>query len=728
MDYTNYKPPSDRENTEPTLFKLSKSLDARLVPEQAGFNAPEGALAISSVEVKLNQANENTHTFPVTPPSSGCVIQKAPEYRMSGWVNFEAGGFSKITGSTQPTPITTGVSYVGQVPTGVLFPRLGVDFAIAAPNPLNSMVQNWQCNINNASSQYNNTGIRDIQQMLTTAAKRAGRGVTYKQPLFARWDDAFGTTNSLGSVSDLQGDGDVPPGAYEVAFCAPANATNWFQFANNTWSRIGRPAQYTLLSAIAATYPLATALAYDTTDWVAGPNPILPSLVPSFTSVGFTTILSSTIKNVGVGGNGAIGLPYLLNNTYVATAADQQNGYIYPDRRLYALRFVVIDTVQCPPFGFDQELSYEEQGLWGVTSMLFTAQLGTPGTARWLQGTRRGGLSALNYLSWKCETASLWFQYLSPAQTSASLLPPRCTLPLMYKQNTTFDSQDIVLPGQDKSISVPSYTFSQVSDVLLISVRPQNNVDWRPDASDSDKTMGVPFYETDVVAAFPDLAFPQFQYCNMTAILTNLSAQQLVAMSRKNGVEASVSQFGGIAGSGQMMSGGVQVSMAGAVCAIRPGIDFPLPAGVTPGAMGNVQIQYTIRVLNQCDRPVKYTVSTTSLSSGFFVMDNGAARLTLVGILPAALSTADKGMDHFAVTKLCGGGFLSTLGSWAGKAWKHRKAIAEFAGNAKNVYDKVTGDDAPTGSSMGVAGSSMGIAGAGGMKRSRGSLMAALDR
>jgi hypothetical protein len=294
----------------------------------------------------------------------------------------------------------------------------------------------------------------------------------------------------------------------------------------------------------------------------------------------------------------------------------------------------------------------------------------------------------------------------------------------MYKQNTTFADNKVYAPGAPAQINVPSYTFSQVADVMLISARPTSSGEWMPEvAGTAAEATLVPFYESDVCAIFPDRPFSQFQYSNITGIMSNMSAQQAVAMSRKNGVEASVSQFGGVAGTGQMMSCGVPTSMAGAVLAVRPGTDFPLPVGVTPGAMGNIQIQYSLNVINQCDRSVSYTVSTTCVSTGFFVLDNCAARMVLVGIVASALEKASMDMDSFATAKLVGGGFLQTLGAWAGKAWKHRKHIVDTVKAAKGAYDAIKEDK---GGMMGVAGAGMGTNG--GAKRIRGSLLAALDQ
>ena len=656
----------------PAVFGLTKSIDPRIAPEDAGYTAPTGAASVTTVQQKLLQLNNSVHTFNVTPPSAGVVIQKSVVYTMSGNLDFFA--------STE----------VNCVNVGQAFPVYGRDLAIAKPSPLNAMVSNWQVQINNATVQWNSQGFDDIVHLMETPSTRAEAGVSKRTPMFTTWDDAAETLYSLGSVDDLQGRGDVPPGAYPIAWVVPSSATVYAWTCNPQFSWLmqgvlpaGAPlAQVAYQRMVQGAFPSGSVFCYSTSNTGApGPDAVAVNWEGPSNSWG-QPLVAPTARN--------------FSNPSGANTTPQ----------LYALQFYMVDTVQCPPFGWHIEQGYEDQGIWGVNNMLITAQLTDPGQARWLQGTQRYGLGALTYAQkWNCLGATLWFTYLSPSTTNLEVLPPRCVVPLMYKQVTTyldttktyppsFDPANPLVPKQ-YSMQVPSYTFSQVSDYLVISIRPNYN---------AYSTPLLPFYQTDFCATFPDQVFSQFQYANIPGILSNLAAHQLVAMCRKNGSKASVAQYGGLTGTGQMMSGGLSTGMGGSVIVLRPGIDFALPIGIASGSMGNIQLQFTIQFLNQSSATQTFVCSTMALSSGFFVLDNGAARQVLVGLNSKSLYDADISADVMDSVKLTGGGLLSTLSSFAGKAWRHRKHIAKLANTARAAYTAWKGDKGGGGGSYAMAG------------------------
>ena len=660
------------------------------------------------------QVNSNTQTFNVTPPSSGCVVQSNIMYTMNANVEFTASGWL-WNSATQ--------AYVRTNRPGTLFPIYGQDFAIAQPNPLNSLVSNWQCQINNATAQFNNQAIDDIVHLMTTPSERAWKGVTSRTPMFPSWDLAHGTTTGLGSMADLQGPGDVPPGAYEIQWVLPSG---W----NNIWGYyLTGPAQYawrfitSLLPAGTPLGPIGTAnsgqdvVSRATLNLqgygASGPIALLYDIngaggAPSANAVGIS---------YSVGGGTPPGLPTVP--PYFATLPASQ---VAPHVSNYAFNSLLVDTVQCPPFGWTLESGYMNQGLWGVNNMLITAQLTDPGQARWLQGTKAGGLTSLNYLGWTSLSASLWFTYLSPSTTNVQVLPPRCVMPMMYKQVTTFANEQVVAPGALQVVTVPSYTFSQISDVLMISVRPTyvaGNV--KPDGIGD--AVSVPFNETSFCATFPNQPFTQMQYANIPGCLSNLAAHQLVAICRKNGATASVAQYGGLTGSGLMMLSGVPTYTGGAPIVLRPGTDFNLPQGITPGSMGNIQLQYTLQFRNQGSRAAQFTVTTTALSTGYFVLDNGAARQVTVGLNANGILKAPLTQDKFVTSSLEGGGFLGTLAAWAGKTLKKKLAhVVQGAtsGAARGLFGHGDEDSREHGGATAGAGV--------GAKRKRGSLFDALSR
>lgn len=671
----------------PSVFMVTKSIDSRIAPEDATYTAPTGASSITYSQSKLLQVNESVFTYNVTPPSAGTVVQKAVTHVVSGFLTFVC------QFSSTKTPAS-----------GQAWPLYGKDFAIAKASPLNAMVSNWQVQINNATVQWNNQGFDDLVHLMETPTTRVDKGVTTRTPMFTTWDDADETLWGLGSVADLQGRGDVPPGAYAIAFVSPDASCYVYAAAPGAvaWTPLQGGTPVTAGTPLAKLANLMTGFMPGTTN----PWPLGSVMVYSSQS--------------GAPGNDAVGISWQAN---AAIGQPIRSSLSAPETDMnFGLQFVMVDTLQCPPFGWQISDSYKEQGMWGINNMLITAQLTDPGQARWLQGTQKGGLVKLQYSKWKCAGATLWFTYLSPSTTNLEVLPPRCVVPLMYKQVTTYVIDGDLTPPSFNPVDplnpivaiaqVPSYTFSQVSDIVVVSVRPQFN---------AFAAQPLPFYLTDFCAAFPSQAFSQFQYANIPGILSNLAANQLVAICRKNGVKASVAQFGGLFGNGTMMNAGLRTAMGGAPIVLRPGTDFALPIGIAPGSMGNIQLQFTIQYINQSSTPLRFVVTTMSLSSAFFVLDNGAARQVMVGLNSKTLYDAEVTIDSLATAKFTGGGLMSTLSSFAGKAWRHRKAFGKVLGAAKEAYGTWKGDKGGGGpyamAGAGYAGGAMrSLAGA---KRSR---------
>ena len=715
----------------PAVFKLVKSLDARISPHDAEYTAATGAASVTMVEQKLQQVNSSTQTFTVTPPSAGCVIQKNIMYTMNANVEFLSSAWKWTNGS-----------YVAAVQPGNLFPVYGQDFAIAEANPLNAMVTNWQIQINNATVQFNNQANADIVHLMTTPAERAWKGVTTRTPMFSSWDDGYGTTNGIGSMADLQGPGDVPPGAYEIQWALPSGWTNVYGLYKTVIGGGGNPDTYAWLyiATYAAGIPLGPigqatpgtdvytkAISAGQTSVAGNVTQFYPQALAYDAGAGGITCnavgISGTPKDV-ISSTPA-GLPIICPWNLPAGVPAGINA---PHVSRYAFTTMLVDTVQCPPFGWSLESGYADQGIWGVNNMLITAQLSDPGSARWLQGCTKGGMQSLNYAGWQSLSASLWFTYLSPSTTTLEVLPPRCVVPMLYKQVTTYTDNTAVGPQALTSVTVPSYTFSQVSDVIMISVRPTYQIlSVLPDAGTS--TVSVPFYETSFCSTFPSQAFTQFQYANIPGVLSNLAGHQLVAMSRKNGSTASVAQYGGLTGSGIMMLSGVPTYSGGSVILLRPGTDFALPMGISPGSMGNIQLQYTLQFRNQSSRNASFTVTTTSLSTGFFVLDNGAARQVLVGLNSKALMDAELTQDKFMTSKIEGGGFLGTLASWGAKTLggvAKRAATSALSGAVRGISGRFMGhgDSEEQEHGGATAGSGLRL----GLKRARGSLFDTLSR
>lgn len=675
--------PSDNPDPQAAVYELTKYLDPRIKPVSYMYSAPIGAQSSTSVNVQLTQVNDTAHTFPITPPSPGVVIQGNPMYDLTCQVEFTA-------------------QRSNSVPAGAMFPRYGVDFAIASPSPLNNMVNNWQVTFNNTTVNSQNIGQPDIVYLTENPTTRAARGCTYKTPVLLSWDDAYGTTSSIGDISGLQGKGDVQPGTYYVEYCIPAGANIYYSTqplnaANYAWQGpLAPPAGATpnaraTLSACAAlvitTAPGAVRACYST----AVPNnvPFSAATATDGIAVGFTLGTAASypffdgqpflFPSIGTSSQGCAantakipaGIPYVLQPGGTAVAPTPAGSQL----STYRIQTRIIDPIQCPPLYYATEHGMASQGFWGINNMLVIANLATPGTARWLQFTTKGGMQTCKYTGWTTVNGQIWLQYYTPPQTPQTLLPAKCVLPMLYKQYNIYPTPEAIAAYSAKNVAVPSYVFSTVSDFLSFSGRPQVG-------SDAWNAGNL----ADFLLMWGDQPFNQFQYANMSGVLSNMSKQQLVAICRQNGVQASVEQFGGLDGAGSTaatgvntgyaMKSGMRVATAGAPLVLRPGKDFPLPLGVSAGTTGNVQLQYNITLYNNSPVASKFDILTMALSTSYLIIVNGACKTMLVGLdEETLLKAAYSDGDTFSMPALVGGGAWDWMKKIGRAAWDNRNTI-----------------------------------------------------
>ena len=568
-----------------SVFEVSKVTDPRLVQAPHTFTALQGAAAISNVAVTAaSGTNTSTLTFSIIPPSPQVVIQKSPMLDLDCVfaIPFEVGAAG---GTAVPNPI----------PVNSAFAVWGRDFGLCRSLPLGQVIQSYNLQINNAATQQQNVSLPDLAHVLETPYSRAGKGTTSRTPLYASWDDANGTTQAIGSVADLQGEGDIGPGGFDIQYCLPNG------------------------------------------------NPLDPN--------------NGTQQTYLPAFPGAVPITY-VNGQPIVVAANQAAGAI----SWVYIRIRLIDTVMCSPFGFSYADTFNETGMYGISSMLINATVATTGVRLFQCSTANGcwisnNPAASPQLIQFMKAPQIWMTYLSPPITST--LPPRSIVSLcnlQYFQQRNFGvgvtpasaNGGPLPPGQ---VTFSSVTFSNVPDVFIISVR--------PDVSTQLTN------ETDWSCTFYDAMFSQFTFANMSGQFAGWAAHTLQLISRQNGSTASVSQYGSTSGSGYFMSGGKRCIAGGAPIIIRPGKDFPLPTGVSVGSTGQCQLNFTLNFnAPGCAYAARNFVCTvTALSTGFFITDSGVSRQVLVGLDEATVLSAPDGGDSYSTSQLVGGNrFLKSLG------------------------------------------------------------------
>jgi hypothetical protein len=577
-----------------TIFTVTRSTDQRLVQPKQTFCAAMGASSISQVATPA-QANSGVSnlTFTIIPPSPQVMIQKCPLLDVT--CTF------KVTCLQSDGTGILGNSFVRCDPNYAPFAVWGRDIALAAPFPLGQLVSAYNITMNNAAVQQQNVSLPDLAHLLEGPHGRAGQATTCRTPLYASWDDAVNTLWGLSaSTAELLGDGDVGPGAFN------------FEYVDDA----GNP-----LSARGA----------DTTTYYGG-----------------------------TGVNGATMTPN-------ATCVRNGRPVSFPEGagKIHAiyLKMRLIGPLMCSPFAFNYERSWEETGMYGLSAINVQAQLASASSVRLIQGCTAGGciLQGPNSNPWSTYTgtttmqglsgdlqsitsAKIWCTYLSPSVQST--LPPRSISTLCNLQYFQQTVPSTAVQNGKGTVSFSAVTFSNVPDLLMISVRPD------PTTQDTS--------EANWCATFGDNAFQQFTFANQSGLFSGWTSYQLTAMSIKNGSKASIEQYGGPEGSGYIRSGGHAVWAGGSVLLIRPGVDFPLPTGVSVGSTGQVQLAFQLQF--NAPRVVNFICTVTAISSGYWVTDNGVSRQLLVGLDEKTVLNAPESVDHFVSQRLAGGSFAHAVG------------------------------------------------------------------
>lgn len=590
------------------MYTVTSATDRRLKAEGQSFSAQKGATSVNNVRYPCATPNTNQLVYSCPPPSPEAVMQKTVVQEVVGVFMLSFRAISATSRSIN-SPLMV----------------WGGDCALARAAPLGQLTQAYNLIINNASVQAQVNPLQDLIHVLEGPAGRAGHGTTFRTPLTASWDDAAGTPWGLGSTADMQGVGDVPPGAFTFDYCLPNGD---------------------LLSA-----------------------------------TGTGTYIDSRGNTISYRG----GIPYFTANLLTGATPPTYDVYI---------RMTLRDAVMCSPLSFSLEESWRETGMYGLTNLIVQQTLQTPAAARLFQCSSLMGIQMVDQ-NWAPQapnrgilSTALWFTFLTPSYTTT--LPPRSIVSLCNIQyfqqaqviKTPVPTCDGAPLGQG-TIMFPAVTFGNIPDLFIISVRPDP----------ASQGAGCGWTESDWCCTYPDNPFPQFTFANQSGCFAGWPSYYLTLASKKNGSKASLSQYGGLDGSGYMMIGGRKTVAGGSVIVIRPNEELPLPVGTSNGSTGQVQMSFQINFNapgSSAPGGRNFICTLTALTSAYFVTENGVSRPVTVSLDDATVLAAPEGPDRFMTSKLVGGGFFSSLGSFAKNALANKDQLSQIA---QGVYSGIKNRD-----------------------------------
>ena len=353
--------------------------------------------------------------------------------------------------------------------------------------------------------------------------------------------------------------------------------------------------------------------------------------------------------------------------------------------------YLAIETrepILCSPFSWSSDDARFSEGLFNIANVNIQAQMSSAAAVGLIQNCSASSGCALTAQTLQAITqSSVWAHYLTPSLQTP--LPKICTIAMPQVVSFPQTVASTLAPGASATLTFNNVAVGSVPDVFLISVRPQ--------ASDA----GVPSQATDFALAITGV--PQMQFANQSGLMSGWPQWALWQESVAAGCKLDY-----LAWSGASTSGGALTPMAGSTLALRPGLSFALPVGVSQGTSGQYQLSFQLQVLNQTAWTITNPVITlTTISSAFFVASETSSSIVNVALTESDVLKAPHGMPRYNASRLIGGGFWSSLGSHAFKA---AKFLLPHAANA--AADGHLGEHAQAVAKM-VRGGAPGVSGAG---------------
>lgn len=328
----------------------------------------------------------------------------------------------------------------------------------------------------------------------------------------------------------------------------------------------------------------------------------------------------------------------------------------------------------------------EQGALFGITNLNFTFNLDASSSCR---AYRTSGINTIGAVSCQAvdyKDTSLTINYLTPQQTSQR--PPKCLLPYYEVPRFIFTSSNPIGAGLVGELTMSTIALNNIPDMLIIYARkPQSSQTCRDsDFFLSPQTININFN-------------------NNSGIMSGTPQRTLYNISRKNGLACSWAQF-----SGKQMAyktvGGVlkerAIATSGAPIILSFANDIEIPSYLAPSSLGNFNLNFTIRLLNQTDEPIAPELVVITVNSGVFTTYNGSSSI-YTGILNRSDvldASQQRPMGAQDVRRLVGSGFMDNLKALGSDVWSGIKSVAPFLApvakqllkNSGNPYAKTGAD------------------------------------
>jgi hypothetical protein len=579
--------------------------DSRVVQTAPKYAVEKGALSLTNSPFNAIASTTSQHTYNIYVPSENVYVDRLIRWSSSCFQQFNV-GLANI-----PAP---GEALV--VP--------GRDFALQRL-PLNSLCSTLTATINDTTSVINTQDVLDqVLRLCDYKPNRRDRTCPTMLDKYQSYNDAFGTINNpLAGYSQGALDTDIPNGAFQGLV-----------FTDNAGSVLGTTADLRTPAFTGAAYCAASGVPVAPEQW----------------NVAFAYAAGQIVQSAGsvwlavapVLGTAPVAPAWTQVASLLATTAAAPGGgnAISNAGPLVYVRWRSTEPIVLSPFVFADEHEWDT-GLFGINNIQLVMNL-VSNPSRSLRTTTRGGrfLSSIAYNTGitTFQDSQVNVQFLTPPFSAGVELPAKSVVP--YMEFPRYISQAVSIPaGTAQQLQSQTITLPQIPDLLIIYAKPTGSY---ANTTDADFLFPVANFQADGVRNPISINFDNF-----SGLLSSHTAEELYAMSVKNGLDMDWETWSGLAVSaaggytstqinsiqaGLTRTQGQRVPLVGGPLVLKPSQDLTLQNGQAPSLVGNFTLQFNITMANRSSVAQSVQLYVITANSGFFESIRGSSRI-IKGVL-----------------------------------------------------------------------------------------------
>ena len=619
--------------------------DSRIVQSRPKYAVEKGALSLTNAPFNAIAATQSQHTYNIYVPSENVYVDRAVEWSSVVYMAMTA------TLSAQPFQLAP-------------IAQWGRDCALTA-FPLNSLCSTLTATINDTTSVINSQDVlKEVLRLTDYKKNRLQRTCPTMLDKYQSYNDCAGAVNNPLAGYESQTDfAETPNGAFlNVIYTDPQG--------NPLPAPAGGASGYTPAYPASGGIPAANYVSQNgqpcvPADWVAATTYPAGSL-----AVDAGVIWVAVAPVVGV--------------APVAPAWTNAGAVVGAQFPLW-FRWGSTEKLVLSPFVFSDCHEWDT-GLFGINNIQLIMNLQAP--SRIVRSTTKFGCS-LTAPTYNASSSSGSFansrincQFLTPSLDVP--LPPKSVVPYMEFPRYITSYQGGAIPaGSVVQIQSQTITLPQIPDLFIIYVKP-NPATLTPQQGD--------FYLPVATSADNITAPLTINFDNFSGLLSSQTAEQLYAMSVKNGLDmdwnswvgeahmGTALQVGSLGGASTGFGGGAcgRVPLVGGLLVLKPSQDITLQTGQAPSLVGNFTFQFNLQVKNTTAGALSgVQLYVITANSGFFESIRGSSR-----IIKGVLSEQDIISAPLAPT-----GTRDMLQRYVGGAGMFG-SLANILSKAKDVYQQ----------------------------------------